>query len=187
MTLFLVVDQISQIFPFFSQIFPIFAVLNIVFDPFLTRKTPFFTLFILTHASDNAASLNIGGANAWAVPPPQLLGDRPPVPPRSPPLEGEKKKEWMEANSLPMTLEETVSKLLNHLHDQTPCGKFSMVSQKTKTLLSPSVANLQPADSKELHKANDDSSHFSLAHFTVYFSFPSSIGSWSKPGFYNEQ
>jgi len=93
------------------------------------------------------------------------------------PWKGEKKKEWMEANSLPMTLEETVSKLLNHLHDQTPCGKFSMVSQKTKTLLSPSVANLQPADSKELHKANDDSSHFSLAHFTVYFSFPSSIGS----------
>ena len=28
-------------FPFFSQIFPIFPMLNVIFDPFLTRKTPF--------------------------------------------------------------------------------------------------------------------------------------------------
>ena len=42
MTYFLVIDQILQIFPCFSQIFPIFAMLNVIFDPFLTRKTPFF-------------------------------------------------------------------------------------------------------------------------------------------------
>ena len=79
--LFLVMDQIFQIFPFFSQIFPIFAMLNVVFEPFLTRKTPFFTLFILSRASNNTTSLNIGGTNAWAVAPPQILVDRPPSPP----------------------------------------------------------------------------------------------------------
>src|SRR6218665_1606428 len=35
---------------------------------------PFFTLFILSRASDNTTSLNIGGTNAWAVPPPQIFG-----------------------------------------------------------------------------------------------------------------
>jgi len=61
--------------------------LNVVYDLFLTRKTPFFTLFILSRASDNTTSQNIGGTNAWAVPPPQIWGGTvPPVPPRSPPL-----------------------------------------------------------------------------------------------------
>src|SRR6218665_1923866 len=82
MTFFLVVDQIFRIFPFFSQIFCILTMLNVVYDPFLTRKTPFFTLFKLSRASDNTTSLNIGGTDAWAVPPPHILGDRP----RSPPL-----------------------------------------------------------------------------------------------------
>ena len=36
---FLVIDQVFRIFPFFPQIFRIFAVLNVVYDPFLTRKT----------------------------------------------------------------------------------------------------------------------------------------------------
>src|SRR6218665_3846949 len=79
---FLVIDQSFQIFSFFSQIFPIFAMLNVIFDPFLTRKTPFVTLFILSRASDNTTSLNIGGTNAWAVLHLKFLGDRPPpVPP----------------------------------------------------------------------------------------------------------
>ena len=59
MTSFLVIDQISQIFPFFSQILPVFAMLNVIFDPFLKRKTHFFTLFILSRASDITTSLNI--------------------------------------------------------------------------------------------------------------------------------
>ena len=63
------------IFPFFSQILRIFTMLNVVYDPFPTRKTPFFTRFIhvLSRASDNTTSQNIGGTNAWAVPPPQIL------------------------------------------------------------------------------------------------------------------
>src|SRR6218665_721794 len=37
--LFLVIDQVFRIVPFFSQIFCIFTMLNVVYDPFLTRKT----------------------------------------------------------------------------------------------------------------------------------------------------
>src|SRR6218665_3009531 len=58
------------------------------YHPFFTRKTtisekdsfirPFFTLFILSRASDNTTSLNIGGTNAWASPTSNFLGDRPP-------------------------------------------------------------------------------------------------------------
>src|SRR6218665_1917699 len=65
----------------------IFRMLNVVYDHFLTRKTQFFTLFMLSRTSDNTTSQNIGGTNAWAVPPPQVLGETVhPVPPRSPPL-----------------------------------------------------------------------------------------------------
>src|SRR6218665_1854061 len=66
-----VLDQVFRILPFFSQIFRIFAtlyMLNVVYDPFLTRKTQFFTLFIRSRASDNTTSKNIGGTDAWAVP-----------------------------------------------------------------------------------------------------------------------
>src|SRR6218665_491467 len=72
--LFFVIDQIFLIFPFFSQSFPMFAMLNVIIDPFLTGKTPFFTLFILSRASDNTTSQNIGGTNAWAVPHLKFLG-----------------------------------------------------------------------------------------------------------------
>ena len=59
-----------------------FTMLNVLYDNFLTRKPPFFTLFILSRISDNTTSQNIGGTNAWAVPPPQIFfgGDRPPSP-----------------------------------------------------------------------------------------------------------
>src|SRR6218665_94676 len=74
-------DQIFQIFPFFSHIFPIFAMLNVIFDPFLTRKTHFFTLFILSRASDNTTPLNIEGDQCMGRPPTSNFGgDRPPVP-----------------------------------------------------------------------------------------------------------
>src|SRR6218665_857562 len=66
--LFLVIDLVLRIFPFFSHIFRMFTVLNVVYDHFLTRKPPFFTLFILSRISDNTTSQNIGGTNAWAVP-----------------------------------------------------------------------------------------------------------------------
>src|SRR6218665_1724591 len=75
--LFLVIDQVFQILRDFT-------VLNSVYDPFFLDKTIFFTLFVLSRASDNTTFLNIGGTNAWAVPPPQFFlgGDRPPSPPK---------------------------------------------------------------------------------------------------------
>src|SRR6218665_389597 len=93
---FLVIDQVFQIFPFVFQILRIFTLLNVVYDPFFTRKsaisennsltTPFFTLFVLSRASDNTTSPNIEGTDAWAVPTSNFGGTVPPVPPRSPPL-----------------------------------------------------------------------------------------------------
>jgi len=38
---FLVIDQVFRIFPLFSLTFRIFTLLDIVHNPFLTRKTPF--------------------------------------------------------------------------------------------------------------------------------------------------
>src|SRR6218665_1811926 len=43
--------------------------------------TPVFTHFVLSHASANTASRNIGGTDTWAVPPPQIVGDRHPPSP----------------------------------------------------------------------------------------------------------
>src|SRR6218665_2288370 len=84
MTFFLVIDLVLRIFPFFSHIFRMFTMFNVLYDHFLTRKTPFFTLFILSRTSDNTASQNIGGDQMHG-PSPHLkfLVDSPP---RSPPL-----------------------------------------------------------------------------------------------------
>src|SRR6218665_3257460 len=84
--LFLVIDQVFQILCFFT-------VLNVVYDPFFTRKTTiskkefldktiFFTLSVLSRASDNTTSLNIGGGrpltfNFWGTGPKSPLGLRP--------------------------------------------------------------------------------------------------------------
>ena len=87
---FLVIDKVYlMIFPFFSQILRIFTVLNVVYDPFFTRKTtisennslmtPFFILFVLSRASDNTTQ-NIGGTDAWAVPHLKFWGTVPPIP-----------------------------------------------------------------------------------------------------------
>src|SRR6218665_1753563 len=106
--LFLVIAQVFRIFPFFPQIFRVFTVLNVIYDPhmsFSSKEKPlfqkrlplghFFTLFVLSRASDNTTSQNIGGTDAWAVPTSNFWGDRPPSPPRSPPLVwSEKKKMW---------------------------------------------------------------------------------------------
>src|SRR6218665_1478607 len=82
--LFLVIDQGFQILLFFT-------VLNVVYDTFFTRKStisknnslirPYFLLCLYFRASDNTTSLNIGGTNAWDVPPPQICfgGTVPPV------------------------------------------------------------------------------------------------------------
>src|SRR6218665_1600042 len=39
-----------------------------------SQEKHFFTLFILSRASDNTTSQNIGATDAWAVPPPQIFG-----------------------------------------------------------------------------------------------------------------
>src|SRR6218665_694331 len=51
----------SSDFPFLFPHFPYvyYYMLNVVYDHFLTRKTPFFTLFILSRTSDNTTSQNI--------------------------------------------------------------------------------------------------------------------------------
>src|SRR6218665_1143217 len=69
----LIIDQVFRIFPFFYLIFRIFTMLNVVYDPFLTRKSPFFYSFhTFTYIGQHYFS--------------KYWGDVPPVPPRSPPL-----------------------------------------------------------------------------------------------------
>src|SRR6218665_1591054 len=84
MTFFLVIDLVLRIFPFFSHIFRMFTMLNVVYDHSLTRKTQFFTLFMLSRTSDNTISQNIGGDQCMGGPPPQIFffggGTVPPVP-----------------------------------------------------------------------------------------------------------
>src|SRR6218665_2479629 len=84
----------------FSLSFPRFSVsftmLNVLYDPFLTRTTtisennsfmtPFFTLIVLSRAADNTTPQNIGETDAWAVP--HLKFWERDSPPRSPPLSG---------------------------------------------------------------------------------------------------
>src|SRR6218665_1581068 len=91
MILFKVIDHDFRIFPMFY----IFDACNVVFDPFLTRKTPisennsFKTPFLLcscvrTHPT-NATSQNIGEDGCMGRHPHlKFWGDRPPIPPRSP-------------------------------------------------------------------------------------------------------
>jgi len=99
MTLFLVIEQVFRIFPFFPQIFRIVCyVFNVVYDPFLTRtiaiiseKYSFMTPFLLcSYFRAHPTTLllkNIGGTDAWAVPPPKKnFEGLPPSPPKSPPL-----------------------------------------------------------------------------------------------------
>src|SRR6218665_2357374 len=77
--LFLVINLVLRIFPFFSHIFRMFTVLNVVYDHFLTRKPPFFTMFMLSRTSDNTTSQNIGGDQCMGGPPTSnFWGDRPP-------------------------------------------------------------------------------------------------------------
>jgi len=84
--LFLVIDQLFRIFPLFYLIYRIFrpTLLDIVHNPFLTRKTPLFTLFLLSRTSDNTTSQNIGGRMHRPSPTSNFGG--PPSPPRFPPL-----------------------------------------------------------------------------------------------------
>src|SRR6218665_1882878 len=80
--LFLVIDQVYQILSFIycvkCRIRPFLHKKNSYFRKEFLDKTIFYTLFVLSRASDNTTSLNIGGTNAWAVLPTSNLGGRPP-------------------------------------------------------------------------------------------------------------
>jgi len=45
-----------------------------------------FYSFVLSHASNNTTSQNIGGTDAWTVPHLKFWRDRPSSPPKSPPM-----------------------------------------------------------------------------------------------------
>ena len=92
---FLVIDHDVRICPLFFKMFHNFPACNVVYNHFLTRKTPIsennslMTRFYLlcscfrTHPT-NTTSQNVGGTDAWTVPHLKIFwGDRPP---RSPPL-----------------------------------------------------------------------------------------------------
>src|SRR6218665_2925048 len=74
--------------PFFSQISRIFTMLNVVYNPFLTRKTPFLKLCSNFREHPTTLLLKIlGGGCMGRSPTSNFLGDRPlQSPPRSPPL-----------------------------------------------------------------------------------------------------
>ena len=78
--LFLVIDQVFRIFTDFPDLYFVKCPTWL----FPRKKNTFFTFFTLSHTSDNTASQNIGGTNAWAVSPGG--GTVPPVLPRFPPL-----------------------------------------------------------------------------------------------------
>src|SRR6218665_3357171 len=80
---FLVIDLVLRIFPFFSHIFRMFNMLNVVYDHFLTKKPPFFTLFIPSRTSDNTTSQNLGGGPMHG-PSPHLKFWGGPSPPSAP-------------------------------------------------------------------------------------------------------
>src|SRR6218665_2090699 len=69
-------------FPFLFPNFPYLYCVKWTISEKDSLTTPFFTLFVLSRASDNTTSQNIGGTDAWAVPHLKFRGR----PPRSPPL-----------------------------------------------------------------------------------------------------
>ena len=90
--LFLVNDQVFLILTLSFQILCVFIVSNVIYDPFFTTKSPLSTekflddtYFLLSssfRAHPTTLLLKIfGETNAWAVPRPQIWGDRPPSPP----------------------------------------------------------------------------------------------------------
>src|SRR6218665_3188705 len=86
MTFFLVIDLVLRIFSFFSHIFRMFTKLSVVYDHFLTRKTIFHSVHAFTHIRQHYFSKYWGDQCMGSPPHLKFWGDRPPSPPRSPPL-----------------------------------------------------------------------------------------------------
>src|SRR6218665_2544073 len=72
-------DFFMKKFPFYR---PKFLTTFIVIDQKFLLDT-FFTQFVVSLIFNNSTSQNIGGTDAWAVPPPQIWGGRSPTPPNS--------------------------------------------------------------------------------------------------------
>src|SRR6218665_1289962 len=85
--LFKVINQFFRIFPFFSQIFRVFTMLNVVYDPCLTRKTHFsYSVHTFGRIRQHYFS-KYWGDGFMGVPHLKFwTGPSHPVPPRSPPL-----------------------------------------------------------------------------------------------------
>ena len=83
--LFLVIDQVFRIL----LIFRIFSLLSVVHDPFfpLKKNTFFYSFHIFAYIRQRYFSKYWGGGECVGRPPTSNFGrDRPPVPPRFPPL-----------------------------------------------------------------------------------------------------
>src|SRR6218665_1756042 len=91
-------DDLFSDFPFLFQDFPYLLLCSVSYMTLSSQEqttisqqnsviTPFFTLFVLSRASDNTTYQNIGGTDSWADLPPQIWKQTvSPVPSGSPPL-----------------------------------------------------------------------------------------------------
>src|SRR6218665_3730208 len=89
--LFLVIEQVFRIFPFFSPIYRSFTMLNVIYDPFphmknhyFRKENSFMTLLLLcSYFRANPTTLLLEILEGWmhGPSPPQIRGGRPPVPP----------------------------------------------------------------------------------------------------------
>src|SRR6218665_115736 len=82
--LFLVIDQVFQIFSFLSLIFRNYVKCRLW--PFPHMKNTFFLLCSYFRAHPTTLLPKILGGRMHGPSPPQIWGERPPSPPRSPPL-----------------------------------------------------------------------------------------------------
>src|SRR6218665_1569898 len=86
MTFFLVIDLVLRIFSFYSHIFRMFTMLNVVMT-ISSQENHHFSLCSYFHAHPTTLLLKIIlGDQCIGRPPNKFWGDRPPSPPRSPPL-----------------------------------------------------------------------------------------------------
>src|SRR6218665_2851228 len=87
--LFLVIDLVLRIFPFFSHIFRMFTMLNVV--TISSQKNHHFSLFSYFHPHPTTLLLKmLGGPMHGPSPHLKFGGTVSPVPPRSPPLAARK-------------------------------------------------------------------------------------------------
>src|SRR6218665_1531141 len=107
--------------------------LNVVYDPFLTRKTPLFTLFILSRTSYNTTSQNIGGPRHGPSPHLKFGEDRPPSPPRSPPLARTHSHTHTRAHTHMRTVTHTYTHTHTHIYTHIHIHTYTHMQAGTHT------------------------------------------------------